>query len=180
VILSPTGEKLEGFMIASVVGLVAVVIGGVIGFVALFVHWWERQQAQARARAMTLAYVNGVLQMEERRWHGERSQLALAALKAGASVTLPKIFVTETYPNFDEVQKAVIGQLRQLAPDDARDMVMFLNMCLGLDADEVAMSAGKMDDCTPQQKIAILEGDVKLRKEMLELGRKLVRRLGPG
>jgi len=37
-----------------------------------------------------------------------------------------------------------------------------------------------MDDCTPQQKIAILEGDVKLRKEMLELGRKLVRRLGPG
>jgi hypothetical protein len=99
-------------------------------------------------------------------------------LKAGASVPLPKIFGAETYPNPNEIQKAVVGQLGHLVPDDARDMVLFLNFGDGLDADDVAMSSGKMDNLVTPQKIAILEGDVELRKEMVELGRKLVRRLG--
>ena len=90
---------------------------------------------------------------------------------------MPKIFGAEIYPNPNEVQKAVIGQLGHLKPNDAKDMVMFLNMGDGLDADDAAMSTGKMDNLMPQQRIAILEGYLKLKEEMVDRGRALVRRL---
>jgi hypothetical protein len=158
--------------------LMSVIVGGVIGVAASWVpHWWEQRRAKARARAMALAYVDGVLKMEERRQHGELRRLYLESLRKGIE-GMPKIFGAENYPNPNEVQKVIIGQLSHLKPDDARDMVLFLNMGDGLDADDAAMSTGKMASLTREQRIAILEGDQKLGQEMLELGRELVLRLG--
>jgi hypothetical protein len=105
---------------------------------------------------MALAYVDGVLKMEERRRHGDLHQQAIEALRLVPDVSMPKIFGAEDYPNPSALQKEVIGQLSQLAPNDARDMVLFLNMGDGLDADDVAMSTGKMENLTVQQKIDIL------------------------
>jgi hypothetical protein len=158
--------------------LIGVVVGGLIGYGGqLLQHSLQQRSARASARAIALAYVDGVLQMEGRRQHGVRSKLALDGLKKGTSMTLPKIFGADTYPNPNEIQKVVIGQLSLLKPDDARDMVQFLNLGDGLDADDVAMSTGKMDNLLPQQKIDILEGDIRIRDEMVEVGRRLVRRL---
>jgi hypothetical protein len=159
---------------------VGVIIGGGLSIATSWLSDWRKQRLdRARARAIAWAYVQGVLSMEEHRQHGELlHQPVLEHLKAGTPVTMPPIFGAENYPATNERQKAVIRQLSHLDPDDAKDFVLFLNMGDGLDADDTAMSTGKMDSLTREQKIDILEGDLKLRKEMLSPGRKLVQRLG--
>jgi hypothetical protein len=163
------------------IGLIGVIVGGGVALAAFMLpHWWEQRRAQAHARAMAFAYVSGVLKMDERRQHGELlHRPVLEALKAGASATMPQIFGSEICPNQTDMQKALIGRLGQLRPDDAGNLVLFLNMSDGLDADDAAMSSGKMEKLTREQKISILEGDLKLRKEMVQLGRNLATRLRP-
>jgi hypothetical protein len=162
------------------IGLIGVLVGGGIVLAGqVLQHSLKHRSARASARAIALAYVDGALKMDERRRHGELLHRPfLEALKAhGGFVPMPKPIGPEIYPNPNEVQKAVIGQLSHLEPQDARDMVMFLNVGDSLDANDAAMSTGKMDDFEPDQKIDFLERYLKLRQEMVELGHKLVGRL---
>jgi hypothetical protein len=163
------------------IGLIGVIVGGGVAIAAsILPRRLEQKRAQVHARAMAFAYVSAVLRMDERRQHGELlNRPVLEALKAGASATMPQIFGAEVYPRQTEMLPALIEQLSWLEPDDAGNLVLFLNMSDGLDADAAAMSSGKMEKLTREQKILILEGDLKLRKEMVQLGRTLVARLRP-
>jgi hypothetical protein len=153
--------------------LIGVVIGGGIGLVSSwFLRWWEQQQAQARARAMALAYVNGVLKMQEELQHVElyRRWLREKSPRNG----LPRILGAGERPK-DEVRTAIIGQLGLLSPSDAGDMVLFFNRLESIDIGTREMFS------TPDANLTVVvERHVAMMDEMLELGRKLVRRLGAG
>ena len=88
-----------------------------------------------------------------------------------------KIFGAEDYPN-DELQKALISQIGLLAPDAARDIVIFANMLDGLRVDLKAMALGQMDSIPVVDKIRILEHDSKLWTDTQTLGQSLIERLG--
>jgi hypothetical protein len=156
--------------------LIGVVIGGVIGLTgSILPHLYEKYRARKSARAMAFAYVSGILRMEEIRQHGSLYQQNLDGLRSGASQSLMKIFGAED--SRDEFQSALIGQVGLLEPDIARDMVMFCNMLEGLRVDLKSMNLGQMDNLAIDQKIKILEGDLKLWNDTQDLGRDLIRRL---
>jgi hypothetical protein len=158
--------------------LAGVIIGGLIGLAGSVIpHFWEKRRAQKSARAIAGAYLSGILKMEEVRQHGSLYRQNLAALRAGASQSLLKIFGAEDYPN-DELQTALIGQIGLLEPDVARDMVIFGNMLNGLRADLKAMALGQMDNLPTPEKIRILENDLKLWNDAQALGRDLMSRMG--
>lgn len=158
--------------------LVGVVIGGLIGLAGSFIpYWWDRRRARKSAQAVAGAYISGILKMEEIRQHGSLYQQNLDALRAGTSQSLMKIFGAEDYPN-DELQKALISQIGLLAPDAARDIVIFANMLDGLRVDLKAMALGQMDSIPVVDKIRILEHDSKLWTDTQTLGQSLIERLG--
>jgi hypothetical protein len=140
--------------------LLGVIVGGVIGLAgSMLPHIWEQRRAGASARAVARAYVSGVLRMYEFRQHSELYREALQALRSGNHQALPRIYGAEHYPNNDQMQTALINQLGSLEPENARDLVMFLNMLQGFDVGAAAMALKKMDDLTPEQKIMVVERD---------------------
>src|ERR1700685_2800818 len=155
--------------------LIGVVIGGGIGLTCSGpTHLYEKDRVRKSASTKAFAYVSGVLRMEEIRQHGSLYQQNLAGLRSGTP-HLMKILGAEDAR--DEFQSALIGQVGLLEPDIAKDMVMFCNMLEGLRIDLKAIGLGQLDDLPIDQKVKLLEGDLKLWNDAQDLGRDLVRRL---
>jgi hypothetical protein len=169
-------EQVERFGPVELINLLGVVVGGVIGIAgSLLPHVWELRRARVSARAMARAYVSGILKMEEVRQHGALYRTALAGLQAGQPQSLPRVYGAEDTD--DELQKQLINHLGHLGHAEATDLVHFCNMLAGLRIDLKAIALGQMDQLTIQQKIGVLERDLKLWEETLQLGHDLAQRL---
>lgn len=156
--------------------LLGVIIGGVIGVAGSIVpHLWEQRRARRSTRAMLRAYISGILRMDDVRQHVSLCEQNIAALKAGATKEIMKIFGAENQQ--DEFQSVIISRLGFLEPNVARDAVLFCNMYNGIGIDVKAMTLGKMDNLTVSKKIILLEHILQLWKDTHVLGRELVSRL---
>jgi hypothetical protein len=130
--------------------LLPVIVGGAIGLAgSWFPHFWKQRRAKASARAVARAYISGILKMEEVLRYSELFRKAQQDLQSGNPQALPRIYGAEHYPNNDPTRTALINQLGLLKPEDAEDLVLFLNMLQGFDVDAAAMARGKMADLTP-------------------------------
>jgi hypothetical protein len=161
-------------------GVLGVIVGGVIGITgsiaASFIpQILTQRRAKASANAITRAYIQGVLRMEEVRRHSALYQNNLNALRAGTTTNLLRIYGAEDLS--DELQKALIGHVGLLEPDIAADVIQFCNQLNGLRVDLKAMALGHMANLSVPEKIDILEKDLALWNETQALGRNVVTHL---
>jgi hypothetical protein len=157
-----------------------VIVGGVIGITGsiaatIIPQILTRRRAKASAKAITRAYILGILRIEEVRQQGALYQNNLTALRAGITNDLFRIYGAEDMS--DDFQRSLIEHVALLEPDIAADVIQFCNQLDGLRIDLKAMALGRMDQLLVQQKIDILEKDLKLWNETQALGRKVVARL---
>src|SRR5262249_19677668 len=117
-----------------------------------------------------------ILRIEEVRQQGALYQNNLTALRAGMTNDLFRIYGAEDMS--DDLQRSLIEHIALLEPDVAAGAVQFCNQLNGLRICLKAMALGHMDQLSVQQKIDILEKDLRLWNETQALGRNVVSRLG--
>jgi hypothetical protein len=158
--------------------VIGVCVGGLIGLAGSFVPLiYQRNAARRSSRALTAAYVSGILRMEEIRNRADQYRRTIESIRAGTP-RFAKIFGTENATLVDQdIQKEILRQLGLLPPDVARDIIIFNNSLFGLRIDMRAMATGQMDDMSDAAKAEILEADLKLWEDTLALGRSIVARL---
>jgi hypothetical protein len=115
--------------------LLGVIVGGVIGITgsiaASFIpQMLTQRRAKAAAKAITRAYILGILRMEEIRRHGEAYKNNLNALRAGTTTDLLRIYGAEDMS--DDLQKSLIAHVVLLQLDIAADVVQFCNQLNGV------------------------------------------------
>src|SRR5215471_13877304 len=148
--------------------LIGVMVGGAIGLAGSFLpHLWERRRSKSAASAILLAYISGILHMERIRKHGDLYRRNLDDLRSGKTTHLFRVFGSEDAD--DPLQKALLGHVGFLPPVVARDLVVFCNMLGGLRIDLKAIALGQMDHLQIDEKIGILERDLKLWEDTRQL-----------
>jgi hypothetical protein len=161
-------------MSSSLIGMVITGLIGILGSLlgSLTPHLWQRRRDRSAARAITRAYISGILRMEEVRNHVSWYQGHISAIQTGGNPA-PNILGAED--DNDLLQPTVIAQIGLLEPDIAGDVTLFINMLDGLRIDLRAIALGKIDH--PEMKLKVLTKDLALFQELLALGQKLVERL---
>ena len=163
---------------AAALSVIGVCVGGLIGVAgSLLPFIYQRSEARRSSRALTAAYVSGILRMEEVRKRADLYRRTIESIRSGNS-RLAKIFGAENATAVDQdIQKEILRQLGLLPPDVARDIIMFNNMLFGLRVNMRAIATGQMDDMSDDAKAETLEADLKLWEDTLALGRSIVARL---
>jgi hypothetical protein len=162
-------------MEAAWIGMLGTAIGGVIGVLgSLGPHLWQRQRNKESARAITRAYISGIIRMEEIRDHASWYKQQIQAVQSGAQPVLKILGAEEER---DALQPTVIAQIGFLEAYIASDVTTFINMLDGLRVDLKAMTLGQIDHLSAAQKVRILSADLALWEDALSLARKLVGRL---
>jgi hypothetical protein len=157
-------------------GLIGVFVGGIIGIAGgLIPQMLTQHRAKNAAKAITRAYILGILRIEEIRQHAALYQQNLDALRAGTSTDLLRIYGAED--TNDALQESLIDYVGLLEADIAAAVVQFCNQLVGLRVDLKAMALGQLNQLSVQQKADILEKDLKLWNETQALGRNIVARL---
>jgi hypothetical protein len=163
---------------AAALSVISVCVGGLIGLAgSLLPLIYQKTAAKSSSRALTAAYVSGILRMEEIRNRAEQYRRTIASIRSGTP-RFEKIFGAENATLVDQdIQREILKQLGLLPPDVARDITIFNNSLFGLRIDMRAMATGQMDDMSDAAKAEILEADLKLWEDTLALGRSIVARL---
>lgn len=163
---------------AAALSVIGVCVGGLIGLAGSILPFiFQRDAAKRSSKAVTAAYVSGILHMEEIRKRADQYRRNIESLKSG-NPTVMKIFGAENAIFVDqEIQREILKQLGLLPPDVARDMIIFNNLLFGLRTDMRAMATGQMDDMSNDEKARVLEVDLKLWEDTLSLGCTIVARL---
>ena len=163
---------------AAALSVLGVCVGGLIGLAGSFLPLiYQRNSARGSSRALTAAYVSGVLRMEEIRNRADQYRGTIESIRSG-NPRLAKIFGAENATLADrDIQKEILRQLGLLPSDVARDIVIFNNMLFGLRVNTRAMATGQMDHMSDEAKAGILEADLKVWEDTLALGRSIVARL---
>ena len=163
---------------SAALSVIGVCVGGLIGVTgSLLPFVFQRNAAKRSSRALTAAYVSGILRMEEIRNRTEQYRRTIESIRSGTP-RFAKIFGAENATLVDQdIQREILKQLGLLPPDVARDIIIFNNSLFGLRVDMRAMATGQMDDMPDAEKAEILEADLKLWEDTLALGRSIVARL---
>jgi hypothetical protein len=162
-------------------GAVGGAIGGAVGVVgslatSLAPHLFQRYRDKKAARAITRAYISGILHMEEFHDHAHWYEGLISVIELDENQAMKMLGVANADMN-DFLRPTVIAQLGLLKPDVAGDLMLFLNMHDGLRINLKAMTLGQLNDHTRQQKLKVLKSDLAVWRDAMALGRKLVVRL---
>jgi hypothetical protein len=161
-------------MSSSLIGMVITGLIGILGSLlgSLTPHLWQRRRERSSARAITQAYISGILRMEQIRDRVSWYEGYIAAIQAGGN---PAAKTPGSEDDDDLLQPTVIAQIGLLEPDIAGDVTLFIKILDGLRINLRAIALGKMDH--PEEKLKVLKKDLALFQELLALGQKLVERL---
>jgi hypothetical protein len=117
-------------------GAVGGAIGGAVGVVgslatSLAPHLFQRYRDKKAARAITRAYISGILHMEEFHDHAHWYEGLISVIELDENQAMKMLGAANADMN-DFLRPTVIAQLGLLKPDVAGDLMLFLNMHDGL------------------------------------------------
>ena len=141
------------------------------------------RQVEARlARASLAAALRGELlayfETVERLRQSEHAQDVLDRLKAGESVDLPVLLGPNDEPMSSLVLASDFRSVGTLGPSLAEDVFRLTTLIGSLRATFIDIARGHYQDLSRPERIALLDGQLQLWREVRSLGEDLSRRLG--
>ncbi len=155
--------------------LAAVVVGGLLatGGNVLLSQWQARQRRLSLQRALR-SEIRAVIEIAAVRGYETFYNGFLERWKAGHDHDRnPRIHGMKA--ELDPVMAANIERIGDLPPELAEDVVRFYSLVVGIRHDVVVIGAGEVESI--QERIALVEEDLRLWAEAKNLGQSLLNRL---
>jgi hypothetical protein len=157
-------------------------IGALVGGFATYLNQTanRRQSVRERRRALAAgigAEMRAYIELMERRKHAERAQSRVEALRAGTNLSL-KGWLPEHERSWDPFPffHASLHEIGILGPI-CGPIARFHTLWSGIRSTILSAEAGAFDEKPLTEKVDIIEADLGLWKEMISLGRDIVRDL---
>jgi uncharacterized protein YjiS (DUF1127 family) len=164
-------------MTEPVMTLIGVIIGGLIApFGNIIVELWNYRRKRKVLAATISAELSALLHAVERRGHVGHYQRFVEAWKRGE--------MTDTNPGFygmkdERLEESILSRAGQelgiLGPENAADLVCLWRLYRGLRSNLKALAEHEV--VTLNERIGMLEEDLKIWNEIELLGRNLIERL---